>query len=114
MERRCRRLAERSADEGVSLNQFAVALLAEGLGRAHSLARIAASPLYGTGSAPALQMVAEDRVEYDQPQRAARKRGPQAPNGMASNHSQRIVQKLSNYCNVLQDDGLSDWLSPSK
>jgi type I restriction enzyme M protein len=26
---------------------------------------------------------------------------------MASNHSQQIVQKLWNYCNVLRDDGLS-------
>ncbi len=26
---------------------------------------------------------------------------------MSSNHSQQIVQKLWNYCNVLRDDGLS-------
>jgi type I restriction enzyme M protein len=26
---------------------------------------------------------------------------------MASNHSQQLVQKLWNYCNVLRDDGLS-------
>ena len=26
---------------------------------------------------------------------------------MATNHSQQIVQKLWNYCNVLRDDGLS-------
>src|SRR5215211_8969551 len=26
---------------------------------------------------------------------------------MASNHSQQIVQKLCNYCNILRDDGLS-------
>ncbi len=26
---------------------------------------------------------------------------------MASNHSQQIVQKLWNYCNILRDDGLS-------
>src|SRR5215203_2499236 len=26
---------------------------------------------------------------------------------MAQNHSQRIVQKLWNYCNLLRDDGLS-------
>src|SRR5215216_2864364 len=26
---------------------------------------------------------------------------------MASNHSQQVVQKLCNYCNILRDDGLS-------
>ena len=26
---------------------------------------------------------------------------------MATNHSQQIVQKLWNYCNLLRDDGLS-------
>jgi len=69
-----RRLAERAAQEGASLNQFAVALLAEGIGRLPTAARVAATPVYEMGAMPTLQMVAEEAHEYDQPASGSPKR----------------------------------------
>lgn len=39
--------------------------------------------------------------------RARESDGERVEEPVATNHSQQIVQKLWNYCNVLRDDGLS-------